>query len=225
MSEEDRKALETYHKEVDEIFLSCYEVTQQGLIQKDAAPINICKSEIIPKVQSNPLLSLDDVQVMINLALERQAESSNEMMCWLIEERDGKSSVDSNVHASSSSCAVHFAQTNSQPSGTSTGGTLQPNPSAQPMNHFYSGTTIDGLTPTCGMSQQTIVSMLRQGYMHTTPSCSMSNLGSAPYTPGCNGRPYADANDNYQVPYTTVVYTDHIPLPRHNFLLGHNQLR
>jgi hypothetical protein len=44
LSEEDHKALEAYHKEVDEIFLSCYKVTWQGLIQKDAAPINIPKS-------------------------------------------------------------------------------------------------------------------------------------------------------------------------------------
>jgi hypothetical protein len=32
LSEEDRKVLEAYHKEVDEIFLSRYEVTWQGLV-------------------------------------------------------------------------------------------------------------------------------------------------------------------------------------------------
>jgi hypothetical protein len=120
---EDRKALETYHKEVDEIFLSRYEVTWQWFIQKDAVSINIRKSEVTPEVWSNPSLSLNDVQVMINLALKRQVKSSNEMMHGLIEERDGKRLVDSNVHASSSYCAVNFAQTNPQPSGTSTSGT------------------------------------------------------------------------------------------------------
>jgi hypothetical protein len=115
--EKDCKALEAYHKEVDEIFLSHYEVTRQGLIQKDAASINFCMSEVTPKVRSNPSLSLDDVQVMINYALERQAKSSNEMMCRLIEERDGKEFVDPNVHVSSSSCGVNFAQTNHQSSG------------------------------------------------------------------------------------------------------------
>jgi hypothetical protein len=67
--QEDHKALEAYHKEVDEIFLSHYEVTWQVLVQKDATQINICKSEVTPKVRSNPSLSLDDVQVMINSTL------------------------------------------------------------------------------------------------------------------------------------------------------------
>jgi hypothetical protein len=44
LSEEDHKALEGYHKELDEIFWSRYEVTWQVLIQKDATPINIHKS-------------------------------------------------------------------------------------------------------------------------------------------------------------------------------------
>jgi hypothetical protein len=60
---------------------------------------------------------------MINSALERQAKSSNKLMCRLIEERDGKKLVDSNVHASSSSYIINFAQTNPQPSGTLVGGT------------------------------------------------------------------------------------------------------
>jgi hypothetical protein len=56
----------------------------------------------------------------------------------LIEKRDGKKLADSNVHPSSSSCAVNFAQINPQPSGTSACGMTQPNLSAQPMNQFYS---------------------------------------------------------------------------------------
>jgi hypothetical protein len=48
--------------------------------------------------------------------------------------------------------------------------------------------------------------------MQTTPSFSIPNFTSAPYTPGGNGRAYAHATDNYQAPYTTVAYTDPIPL-------------
>jgi hypothetical protein len=109
LSEEDRKVIEAYHKEVDEIFLSRYKVTRQWLIQKDATPINIRKSEVTTEVRSNPSLSLNDVQVMTNYALEKQAKSNNEMTHRWIEERDGEKLVDSNVHTSSSSCAVNFA--------------------------------------------------------------------------------------------------------------------
>jgi hypothetical protein len=95
--------------------------------------INIRKSEVTSEVRSNPSLSLDDVQVIINSVLERQAKSSNELIHRLIEERDGEKLVDSNVHTSSS-CTINFAQNNSQPSGTLAGGTSQPHPSAKPMN-------------------------------------------------------------------------------------------
>jgi hypothetical protein len=60
---------------VDEIFLSRYEMTREGLVQKDVALINIHTSEVIPEIQSNPSLSLDDVQVIINSALERQTRA------------------------------------------------------------------------------------------------------------------------------------------------------
>jgi hypothetical protein len=171
LSAEDRKALEAYHKAVDEIFVSRYEVTRQGLIQKDVVPINICMSEVTPEVWSNPSISLNDIQVMINSVLERQAKSSNEMMCRLIEERDGKKFVDPNIHASSS-CIVNFAQTNPQSSGTSAGGTSQPNPLAQPMNHFYSRTTVDGSAPACEMLQQITASTFGKGYTWTASSSS-----------------------------------------------------
>jgi hypothetical protein len=171
LSAEDRKVLEAYHKAVDEIFVSHYEVTRQGLIQKDVVPINICMSEVTPEVWSNPSISLNDIQVMINSVLERQAKSSNEMMCRLIEERDGKKFVDPNIHASSS-CIVNFAQTNPQSSGTSAGGTSQPNPLAQPMNHFYSRTTVDGSAPACEMLRQITASTFGKGYTWTASSSS-----------------------------------------------------
>jgi hypothetical protein len=41
----------------------------------------------------------------------------------------------------------------------------------------------------------------------------MPNLGSAPYTSKYNGRAYSNPNSNYQARYTTVAYTDPIPLP------------
>jgi hypothetical protein len=179
LSEEDRKALEPYHKVVDEIFLSRYEVTMQTLIQRDSMLINIHKSEVTPEIRSNLSLSFVDVQVMINYALERQVENSNEMMPRLIEERDGKKFVDSNVNGSSS-CDVNFAQTNHQSSGTSASITSELNSSASPMNHFYSRITIDGSTPTCGIPQQTMTSTFGQGYTPAPSSFSMPNPGLTP---------------------------------------------
>jgi hypothetical protein len=41
----------------------------------------------------------------------------------------------------------------------------------------------------------------------------MPNPGLAPYTSGYNGRAYPKPNNNYQAPYTTVAYTNPIPLP------------
>jgi hypothetical protein len=72
LTEEDHKALEAYRTEVDELFFLRHEVMRQGLIQKDAALIVIRKAEVTPEVRSNPSLSLDNVQSMINSTLERQ---------------------------------------------------------------------------------------------------------------------------------------------------------
>jgi hypothetical protein len=128
------------------------EVMWMGLILKDTTLIIIHKAEVTPEVRPNPSLSLNDIQSMINSALERQTKSSAELMSRLIEGWDGKKLVDSNVNPSSSSCAINFAQTNTQTSGTSAGGTTMPNSSTQLMNYFHSRTTIDGSTPTFGMS-------------------------------------------------------------------------
>jgi hypothetical protein len=75
---------------------------------------------------------------MINSMLERQVKSNNELMHRLIEERDGKKLVDSNVNPSYSSCAINLTQPNPQTSGTSASGTTMPNLLAQSMNHFHS---------------------------------------------------------------------------------------
>jgi hypothetical protein len=43
---------------------------------------------MIPEVQPDPSPSRNDIQVMINSTLERQAKSTNELVCRLIEEWD-----------------------------------------------------------------------------------------------------------------------------------------
>jgi hypothetical protein len=58
-----------------------------------------------------------------------------------------------------------------------------------------------------------MASMFGQGYTHAAPSFAMSNPGSAPYTHRYNDRTYTNPNGNNQAPYTTVAYTDPIPLP------------
>jgi hypothetical protein len=113
----------------------------------------------MPKVRPNPSPSLNDVQNMINSALERQAKSTDELLRRLIVERDGKKLDTTSANPSSSTCTVNFTQTNPHTSGPSTGGTSMPNPSAQPMNHFHSRTTIDGLAHNLGMPQQATTNM------------------------------------------------------------------
>jgi hypothetical protein len=49
LMEEGRKELEAYRTNL-ELFYSCYEVTWQGVILKDAAPIIIRKAEVTPEV-------------------------------------------------------------------------------------------------------------------------------------------------------------------------------
>jgi hypothetical protein len=92
---------------------------------------------VIPEVRPNPSPSLNDVQNIINSALERQAKSTDELLRRLIEERDEKKHGDANVNPSST-YVVNFDQTNPHTSGPSTGSTAMLNPSAQLTNHFHS---------------------------------------------------------------------------------------
>jgi hypothetical protein len=55
--------------------------------------------------------------------------------------------------------------------------------------------------------------MFGQGYTPTALSFSMPNPCLAPYTLRYNGQIYTNPNGNYQAPYSTVAYTDLIPLP------------
>jgi hypothetical protein len=93
LMEEGRKVFESYRTNLEELFLLRCEVTRQGMFLKDTTPIIFTKPEVIPEVQPNPSPSLNDIQNMINYALERQVKSTNELVRRLIEERDGKNIV------------------------------------------------------------------------------------------------------------------------------------
>jgi hypothetical protein len=93
LKEEGRKTFEAYCANLEELFLSCCEVTRQGTILKDTTPIVFTKPEVTPEVRLNPSPSLNDIQNMINSVLERQAKSTDELLRSLIEERDGKNIV------------------------------------------------------------------------------------------------------------------------------------
>jgi hypothetical protein len=181
------------------------------------------KPNVIPEVRPNSSPSINDVQNMINSALEKQAKSIGELLHRLIEERDGEKPDATSTNPFSSICMVGFTQTNPHTSGPSAGGTSMPNSSDQPMNHFHSRTTIDGSAPNLWMPQQAMANMYGQGYTHTVPIFTMPNRSSTPYTSGFSGRVSPNPSGNFQALYTTIAYTDPIPLPGSSlgFLLNH----
>jgi hypothetical protein len=69
---EGRKAFETYRTNLKEPFLSCCEVTQQGIVLKGTTLIIFHKAEVIPEVWLDPSSSRNDIQSMINSALESE---------------------------------------------------------------------------------------------------------------------------------------------------------
>jgi hypothetical protein len=144
-------------------------------VPKDTTPIVFTKPEVMREVWPNPSPSLNDVQNMINSALERQAKSTDELLRRLIEERDGKKLDTTSTNPSSSTCAVNFTQINPHTSGPSAGGTSIPNHSTQPMNHFHSRTTIKDSAPNLWMPQQATTNMYGQWYTHTTPNFAIPN--------------------------------------------------
>jgi hypothetical protein len=73
--------------------------------------------------------------------------------------------------------------------------------------------TIEGLAPNFGMPQQAMTSMYGQGYTYTAPTFTIPNPSSTTYTFRFNSRAYPKPSGNFQAPYTTVAYTDPIPLP------------
>jgi hypothetical protein len=159
LTEEGQHVFKAYITDLRELFLSRCEVAWQGTILRDTTPFVFHKLEVIPEVRPDPSLSRNDIQVMIDSALERQAKSTDELLRSLIEEQDGKKLDTIKVNPSSSTCAVSFTQTNPHTSGPSTGSTSMPNPFAQSVNYFHSQTTMEGSTPTLGMLQQTTISM------------------------------------------------------------------
>jgi hypothetical protein len=48
---------------------------------------------------------------------------------------------------------------------------------------------------------------------HTAPSFTMPSPSSTPCTSGFNGRAHRNPSGNFQPPYTTIAYTDPVPLP------------
>jgi hypothetical protein len=128
LTEEGHKAFEAYRADLKELFLSHCEVMWQGTVLKDTMSIIIRKAEGTSEVQPNPSPSLNDVKSMVDFASKRQAKSTNELLCRLIEGQDGKKLDNPSVNPSSSSCTVTFAQTNPQTSGTSAGSATRPNP-------------------------------------------------------------------------------------------------
>jgi hypothetical protein len=88
--EEGHKAFEAYLADLRELFLSHCKVTRQGTILLDTTSIIFNKPEVTPKVQPDPSPSHNDIQSMINTVLERQANSTDELLRRLIEERDLK---------------------------------------------------------------------------------------------------------------------------------------
>jgi hypothetical protein len=57
-----------------ELFLSLCEVMRHGTVLRDTTPIVFHKPKVIPKVQPNPSPAHNDIQFMIDSALERQAK-------------------------------------------------------------------------------------------------------------------------------------------------------
>jgi hypothetical protein len=93
------------------------------MVLKDTTLIIFTKPEVIPEVWPNPSPSLNDVQNMINSALEMRAKSIDKLMRKLIEEWDGEKHSDANVNHFSSTYTINFTQTNSRTSGPLTADT------------------------------------------------------------------------------------------------------
>jgi hypothetical protein len=82
LTEEGRKAFKAYHINLEELFVS--------QLFSRTPPTIFNKPDVIPEVRPDPSHSHNDIQFMIDSALERQAKSTDELLCRLIEERDKK---------------------------------------------------------------------------------------------------------------------------------------
>jgi hypothetical protein len=71
LTKEGRKAFKAYRTNLEDLSLSRYEVMRHGTILKNTTPIVFNKPEVIPEVWPDPSPSRNDIQSMINSALER----------------------------------------------------------------------------------------------------------------------------------------------------------
>jgi hypothetical protein len=71
LTEEGHKSFEAYRVNLEELFLSRCEVMQQETVLMDTTPIVFTKAKVTPEVRPNPSSSHNDIQLMINYALER----------------------------------------------------------------------------------------------------------------------------------------------------------
>jgi hypothetical protein len=178
LTEEGQKAFEAYRTDFEELFLLRGEVMREGTVLWDTTLIIFNK----PEVRPDPSPSHNDVQSMINSALERQAKSTDELLHRLIEERDSKKLEATSINTSSSTCAVSFTQTNLHISGASAGGTSMPNHSAQPMNHLHSRTTNEGSAPTFGCHNKLRLACLGKS-IHKPHLVFLYKTSPQPHTP------------------------------------------
>jgi hypothetical protein len=86
LMEEGHQAFEGYITDLRELFLSHCKVMRQGTILQDSTLIVFNKLEVIHEVRPDPSPSHNDIQFMIDSALERHAKSTNELLHRLIEE-------------------------------------------------------------------------------------------------------------------------------------------
>jgi hypothetical protein len=78
LTEEGRKAFKAYHINLEELFVS--------QLFSRTPPTIFNKPDVIPEVRPDPSHSHNDIQFRIDSALERQAKSTDELLCRLIEE-------------------------------------------------------------------------------------------------------------------------------------------
>jgi hypothetical protein len=71
LMKEGRKAFEAYRTNLEDLSLSRCEVMRHGTILKNTTPIVFNKPEVIPEVWPDPSPSRNNIQSMINSALER----------------------------------------------------------------------------------------------------------------------------------------------------------
>jgi hypothetical protein len=107
LTKERWQAFEAYIVDLRELFISHCRMARQGIVLQDTTSIVFHKPEVILEVRPDPSPSHNDIHVMIDYALERQAKSTDELLRRLIEERGGKKPDATKVNHSST-CTGSF---------------------------------------------------------------------------------------------------------------------